>query len=104
MPSLHLSLGQFIFQMHDLNLCIKGLFDYSFLFGTGCFESMAQGPYCLHIGIGNTRGLLALVERIAKEMIPVEVWSQLNRGCERGVPKMKPLHPWEGTLPKSHQN
>ncbi len=27
-----------------------------------------------------------------------------KQGCERGVPKMKPWHPWEGTLHGSHKN
>jgi hypothetical protein len=40
-------------------------------------------------------GLLDLAERIAKEEIMVVVKSQLNRGCERSIPKMRPLHPPE---------
>lgn len=52
MLSLRLSLAQLILQMQDLDLYIQGFFDCSFILGSDYFESMAQGPYCLHIGIG----------------------------------------------------
>ncbi len=45
-----------------------------------------------------------LAKMITREEILAAIWFQPNQGCKRSILKMTPLHPWEGTLLRSHRN